>query len=319
MKLANNVSILMVTWNSSSVIGEALKCIANQTCPPEKVLIIDNNSGDVPDLHSLVSNYSFCELIELQHNIGFAAANNMGIRLLSNYEFIALLNPDAYPKNNWLEKITHAAEHHSDYGFFASRQLQPGEQLMDGAGDQLTFAGRPFRRGYGDTAESKYHTDTPIFSACAAAALYRTKALIEAGGFDESFFCYVEDVDLGFRLQLLGYKCLYVASAEVIHIGSTTLGKRSDFSIYHGQRNIVACFFKNMPINLLIVFLIPHLLLAFIYIIASFCIGKKTLVLKAKIAAAFLMKKTLAERKKIQNKRKVSSFYILKILSFNKF
>ena len=86
-----------------------------------------------------------------------------------------------------------------------------------------------------------------IFAPCAAAALYRRAAFLEAGGFDEHFFCYMEDVDLGFRLRLLGYRCGYAPAAIVHHVGSGTTGARSPFTVYHGHRNLVWTYVKNMP------------------------------------------------------------------------
>jgi GT2 family glycosyltransferase len=101
---------------------------------------------------------------------------------------------------------------------------------------------------HGTPASALKGSECEIFSPCAAAALYRRSALLEVGGFDEDFFCYVEDVDLGFRLRLAGYRCLYVPLSVAHHIGSgTTGGKNSDFSVYHGHRNLVWAFVKNMP------------------------------------------------------------------------
>jgi GT2 family glycosyltransferase len=92
--------------------------------------------------------------------------------------------------------------------------------------------------------------------------LYRRSALIELGGFDEDYFCYVEDVDLGFRLRLAGHQCLYIPSSIVHHVGSgSTGGKNSDFAVYHGHRNLVWTYVKDMPGFLFWLFLIPSLFL----------------------------------------------------------
>ncbi|MBA2673410.1 glycosyltransferase family 2 protein, partial [Ramlibacter sp.] len=86
-----------------------------------------------------------------------------------------------------------------------------------------------------------------IFSPCAAAALYRRAAWDAVDGFDEDFFCYLEDVDLGFRMRLAGWRCVHVPESVCYHAGSALTGRRSDFSTYHGQRNMVWLFVKNMP------------------------------------------------------------------------
>ena len=100
-------------------------------------------------------------------------------------------------------------------------------------------------------------------------ALYRRSALDEPGGFDEDYFCYVEDVDLGFRLRLAGYCYLYVLQSVAYHVGSgTTGGQDSDFAMYHGHRNLVWTFVKDMP-GILFWLLLPllHLLLNLVSII----------------------------------------------------
>ena len=99
----------------------------------------------------------------------------------------------------------------------------------------------------------------PVFSACAGAALYRTSLFNRLGGFDETYFMYIEDIDLGFRLQLAGYPSLFVRDAIVRHVGSAITGEGSDFSVYFGHRNLVYCYFKNMPFLLLMATLPFHL------------------------------------------------------------
>jgi GT2 family glycosyltransferase len=100
----------------------------------------------------------------------------------------------------------------------------------------------------------------PVFSACAGACLYRLDAFRAVGVFGESYFMYVEDIDLGFRLQLADWPCLFVKEAVVRHIGSAITGVRSEFSLYHGHRNVVINYFKNMPMIFLVLLLPVHLL-----------------------------------------------------------
>ena len=135
--------------------------------------------------------------------------------------------------------------------------------------------------GHGAPAPS---SDAPreVFSPCAAAALYRRDALDDVGGFDERYFCYVEDVDLGFRLRLRGHGCLYVPDAVVHHVGSGTTGRGSDFTTYHGHRNLVWTFFKDMPGPLLALYLLPHLVLNLATIAWFATHGRARLILRTK-------------------------------------
>jgi GT2 family glycosyltransferase len=112
--------------------------------------------------------------------------------------------------------------------------------VLDGVGDAYHISGLVWRMGHGEPVASFSEQVREVFSPCAAAALYRRSVLLEVGGFDEDFFCYVEDVDLGFRLRLAGHKALSVPDAVVYHVGSaTTGGQHSDFAVYHGHRNLV--------------------------------------------------------------------------------
>ena len=122
------------------------------------------------------------------------------------------------------------------------------EPLLDGTGDAYHMSGLVWRMGHGMPVSSDTGKDYEVFSPCAAVAFYRRSAMQKIGGFDEEYFCYVEDVDLGFRLRLAGFRCLYVPKSVAHHVGSgATGGQHSDFAAYHGHRNLVWTFVKDMP------------------------------------------------------------------------
>ena len=315
MQRAFSVAVIIVTWNSSKFISELLYCLQQQTLLPDNIIVLDNASDDFLALEDAIACSPLkCRLVALQENLGFAAANNEGISLCNN-DFIALLNPDAFPESGWLETLVAATVKYPEFDFFSSRQMQLNGRI-DGAGDELYFWGKPYRRGYGRAISKGYLKDKPVFSACAAAAMYRRAPLVSVGGFDEEFFCYVEDVDLSFRLQLAGHKCMYIASAVVRHIGSASLGKRSDFSVYYGQRNMLICFIKNMPSLCLFLFVPFHLVMSLLYILAAILIGRSRLVLDAKLAAVKKMPIILNKRSIVQKTRRIS---VLKLISMFKF
>ena len=156
-----------------------------------------------------------------------------------------------------------------------------------------------------------------VFSACAAAAMYRTSTVLEAGGFDEDFFCYVEDVDLGFRLRLRGERCLLVPDAVVTHAGGAASGgQRSRFATYHGHRNLVWCFIKNMPTSLLILSLPLHLLMTLILVIRLCFHGQLATILASKRDALKLIPAMWRKRREIHADRKVSLFSLLSAMQF---
>lgn len=249
-----------------------------------------------------------------QCNLGFSAANNIAIREAKT-EWVALLNPDALPEPGWLASLILAAKNNPDHDFFASRMISAGNSnILDGAGDEYHASGLVWRHGHGATVSGYLIEPREVFSPCAAAALYRRSDLIEVGGFDEDFFCYVEDVDLGFRLRLAGRRCLYVPDAVVHHVGSATTGRKSDFSLYHGHRNMVWAFLKNMPMPLLALYLPAHLFLN-VFSIAWFAFkGQRRIILRAKLDALKGIPRMLRKRRRIQAERRVTWQEIQRVL-----
>ncbi|WP_075111716.1 glycosyltransferase family 2 protein [Noviherbaspirillum massiliense] len=297
-----SVTVIIVNWNSADLLSTCLFHLANQTIKPKQILVIDNASREDPS--ELAKKFPDVTVIRMKSNLGFAGANNVGLRLC-NTEYVALLNPDAFPKPDWLEHLLEAAATHQNAAAFGSRQLcYERPEVLDGTGDSYNMSGRVRREGYGMLAKPQDLVSREIFSPCAAAALYRRTALLAIGGFDEDYFCYVEDVDVGFRLRLAGYKALYVPNAVVHHVGSaSTGGRHSDFSVYHGHRNLVWTFIKNMP-NVLFILLLPlHLLLNLISIFRFMLRGQGRLILRAKLHAIRGLPEVWAKRRHVQRTR----------------
>ncbi|OQW71730.1 MAG: glycosyltransferase [Proteobacteria bacterium ST_bin11] len=313
--MATSVAVIIVTWNSANLIDGVLKCLVSQTLHPARVLLIDNGSEDIDLLSQVVSRFQGYELVKLVNNTGFAKANNIGVSLCQNLDFVALLNPDAFPEPEWLERLVSAAMRHDDAAAFGSRLLDyTNPTRLDGAGDFLTIAGRPGRRGHGANANEQFTREEIIFSPCAAAALYRYSVLISVGGFDENFFCYVEDIDLGFRILLAGYSSIYVPDSVVLHIGSALTGRRSDFSAYFGHRNLSWVFLKNMPGPLLLALLPLHILLSIFTL--GYCLFRRQglLILRSKLDSIRGIPRVLQQRREIQKSRVVTIGKVWKAL-----
>jgi GT2 family glycosyltransferase len=154
-----------------------------------------------------------------------------------------------------------------------------------------------------------------VFSPCAAAAMYRRSAIFEVSGFDEDYFCYVEDIDLGFRMRLAGYRCLYVPSSVAHHVGSgTTGGQHSDFSVYHGHRNVVWTYVKDMPGVLFWAFLPLHMAMN-LYILIRFTLrGQGAVMFRSKRDAFLGIPKMWSKRRQIQRNRVASWRDILRMM-----
>jgi len=248
--------------------------------------------------------------------LGFAAANNLGADLASKSVWLAFLNPDAYAEPDWLSSLHEAALANPEVACFASRQISAQQpSLLDGAGDSLTWGGRPFRRGFGKNLSNSPRDYQEVFSACGAAMLIRRDVFDQAGGFDEDFFCYLEDVDLGFRLRLQDHRCLYVPKATIHHESSALTGRKSRFSSYYGHRNMIWLYLKNMPQPLLWVFLPLHLFETCLGFMRCSLRGQGGLFIRAKWDALKGLRRTLKKRKLIQSSRTVSAWSILIALS----
>ncbi len=239
------VSVLIVAYQSGPTLDRCLANLRAQTFTDFEVLIVDNASNDGAPQRAAAANPEI-RLIDAGANLGFAAGNNLGARLARG-RWLALLNPDAYAHPEWLERLVEAADRLPSVPCFASLQLdaeRPG--WMDGAGDVVTVAGIPYRAGYG-RARPTHIPEGEVFSACGAAMMIDRALFLEMGGFDERFFCYCEDVDLGYRLRLAGRPVVLAPGAIVDHVGSATFGVRSPFALYHGTRNRLWTFVKNTP------------------------------------------------------------------------
>lgn len=256
---APKITVCIIAYNSGPTLRTCLERLAAQTFTDFETLVIDNASPDPGDA-AIAREFPLVQLIENSENLGFAGAGNQGARLARGRWYV-LLNPDAFAEPDWLAQLVSAAERHPSLLSFTSRQLMdedPG--LLDGLGDVMSGYGIPYRGGYlsrdpGDTPEGE------VFSPCGAAMMIDRALFLALGGFDEFFFCYSEDVDLGYRLQLAGEPTLLVPSAVIRHVGSASSGgRKSEFAVFHGTRNRFYVVYKDTPAILLPIVVPLHLM-----------------------------------------------------------
>lgn len=306
------VTVVVVNWNGGALLQQCLARLVRQTVRPARILLMDNGStdGSVETAERLGG----VTVRRLGANLGFAAANNRALAEC-NTEFVALLNPDALPAPDWLERLVVAARARPGIAAFGSHQLAYGRPgIVDGVGDVYHVSGLVWRGGHG-CAEGQAQPPREIFSPCAGAALYRRAALADIGGFDEDYFCYVEDVDLGFRLRLAGLACEYVPEAVVHHVGAASSGgHHSDFAVYHGHRNLVWTFVKNMPGALFWLCLPAHLALNLASLAWFAWRGQGRVILRAKRDALGALPRMWRKRSIIQAGRRAGLADIWRVL-----
>jgi len=307
------VGLVIVTYNAERHIERCLEAVQRQARVPDRVIIVDSGSSDrtLAVVNAVRNRIGLTvEVLALGENLGFAVANNRAVDRLNDCDLIALLNPDAFPETGWLDVLVAAAEAHPEDSSFASRlMVADGSNLLDGAGDVFHVSGLVWRYGHRLKVDQVPGalTERPVFAACAAAAVYRRTDWQRAGGFDERYFCYAEDVDLGFRMQLMGRTCRYMPDAVAYHLGSATSGVDSAFSVYHGYRNLEWTFIKNMPSRLFWRYVPLHFVAIAAELIWFSRKGLGGSLLRAKWDAIGGLASAIADRRKIQAARTVDT------------
>lgn len=313
------VAVIIVNYNGGDMLLRCLRHLERQTWRSFRTIVVDNASSDGSMLRA-ETEYPWIEALRMERNIGFAAGNNIGAALAPECKWIACLNPDAYAHPDWLASLMQAAQAHPEFALFGSKLiLATHPDRLDGTGDIYHVSGAAWRRDHRRKLTGGHHAAEEIFAPCAAAALYRRDVFDEVGGFDDDYFCYFEDVDLAFRMRLRGHRCYYVPAAIVHHVSSGIAGFQSSFTVYHGHRNLVWTFVKDMPLPLLLACLPLHLLLNAASIVLYTFKGQPLTILKAKRDAIRGLPAAWRKRRQIQSQRRASSRVLLRFMEKNFF
>lgn len=310
-------SVIILYWNSEKYLAELLRSLNSQTWKDFEVILLDNGSPQPPnpDLLTQFPDLSL-QLLTSEKNLGFAAGNNLAARSARG-EYIVLLNADAFPQPDWLEQVYAGIQRHPN-SFFSSRLLMADDpNRLDGEWNVVHATGLVWRRSHGRKLSAAWPYERAVLSACAAAGVYPRTAFEAASGFDEDFFSYMEDVDLDFRLQLLGYPCYYLPKAVVRHAGSGSTAPRSDLVVFYGHRNLVWTFVKNMPGWLFWTMLLPHILVNLIYLPVALFLPMRSAMFRAKWEALKGLPAAWRKRQEVQSQRKVPVGYIAHLLEWN--
>jgi len=310
------VRVVIVNYNSGPLIQACVDALAAQTFTDFEAVVVDNASTDGSD-ESLRLPDSRFTLIRNESNIGFGAANNIGAHGC-RAPWLATLNPDTVAQSNWLEEMHRGAERYPEIRMFGATLIDAADPtVVDGFGDALSIAGIPWRGGHGQPVANLPHYDAEVFSPCAAAALYARESFEVVGGFDESFYCYLEDVDLGFRLRLVGDRCMQLRHAIVSHHGSAITGRMSEFTIFHSFRNRLWMIIKNIPFPLLIVAVPANILCSLLIIALSRRQLPAAAALKGLWLGVMASLGSYRRRRSVQSKRRTSIATIAQWLTWD--
>jgi len=243
------ISVIVVTWNRKELLRACLASLKLQKDVSFETIVVDNGSTD-GSAEAAEGEFG-ARVIRNRENRGFCAANNQGIEAARG-EFIALLNNDAEAEPGWLAELVRACASRSDVGMAASKVLVWEDPCrIDKAGHLIFPDGQNRGRGAGALDDGRFDREEEVLWPDGCAALYRKHMLDEIGGFDEDFFAYGDDAELGLRARIAGWKCVYAPRAVVRHHRGSTLGKSSERRLELIERNRVLLAAKLFPWSLL--------------------------------------------------------------------
>ena len=245
MKLA----VIIPTYSRYDALQVAAESVLAQRGVQVEVIVVDNASpGHLGD-RIAAEHAGRVRVVKMSKNVFYCAAANAGARL-SDAEYVAILNDDARVDKDWAWHACSVLDADSRIASIASRVMSARcPNILDSAGDGLTMSGLPFNRGWGRELGREYLRACEVFSAAGSCAVYRKADFDRVGGFDEHFVAYVDDIDLGFRLQMIDKKCVYVPECVAFHEGGGTWKPRF-WSNYLMERNRHWNVLKNVPAEL---------------------------------------------------------------------
>lgn len=317
------VAVIIPNYKGEEHLRECLDSLKIQSYGNFEVIVVDNNSPD-NSVEIIRNEYSFVKLIILDTNTGFSKAINTGIKSAlenKNTEFLILLNNDIKCDRDFVKELINGFSE-ADTGSVASKMLNYyNPDIIDDAGDFINKRGLPYARGNKTKDSPLFNRKEFIFSACAGAAAYKREVFENVGLFDEDFFAYFEDIDFGFRMQLMGYKCFYNPGAVCYHKRGATFSSQGELTTMLCEKNLVAVRIKNYPLilltkNLFIFFFSrivryyrfwrEHSFVVFLY------------ALKGYFKGLLEIPKSMKKRNHIQKNRKLKPVQIENILKLNK-
>jgi len=248
------VSIIVVNWNGLRFLDDCLSSLEKQTWKHREFVLVDNGStdGSAECVHTWTERLPSAQAIYLSDNSGFCRANNLAFAKARG-EWIALFNNDAVAEPNWLEELVRHGDAGRRIGMVGSKILffEP-TGMIDKAGHLIYWDGQNRGRGTMEMDAGQYDKAEEILWPDACAALYHRRLFVETGGFDETFFAFGDDADLGMRARLLGWKAWYVPTAVAHHRHSATAGPYSPRKVMLVERNRLLLAIKNFPLPLLL-------------------------------------------------------------------
>lgn len=254
-------TVVIPNYNGKAYLEDCLNFLKRSEGTRFAVIVVDNGSTD-GSCGMVKEKFPWAELVELGENTGFSHAVNVGIKAAKT-PYVLLLNNDTVAERDFVAKLEQAMDTKPGYFSLSSKMLSMKQtEIIDDAGDYYCALGWAFARGKGASAQ-RYTAPKDIFAACGGAAIYRREVFWEIGYFDDLHFAYLEDIDIGYRARIRGYKNGYCPDAVVYHAGSGSSGSRyNEFKVNLSSQNSIYIIAKNMPF-LQVLLNLPLLLIGF--------------------------------------------------------
>jgi GT2 family glycosyltransferase len=248
--MADAITVIILNWNGKKFLPECLESVRKQTYPGLSVTVVDNASTD-GSVEFLRERYPEVRLVLNDKNLGFAGGNNSGIRECKT-PYLVILNNDTDLHPDCISELKNAMDRDLRIGACASRiMLKFEEDRLDAAGISVCADGLALGRGRMEPS-ARYQKEEEVFFASDCCTLYRKDMLDQIGHYDEDFFAYADETDLGWRARARRWKCVYVPTAVINHHHSGSSGSVSPFKVYLVERNRICVAVKNFPIPLLL-------------------------------------------------------------------
>ena len=314
-------SVIIVNYNGGNMVIETLESVFAQTLIHKLEIIIIDNASEDGSANAIEAKFGCVAIIVYSEiNRGFAGGNNLGFKHASG-KYLLLLNNDAVAEPTWAEELLRPLELSSDVGMCTSKILcYQNKKIIDNVGHKIYVDGLNRSRGHLKPDNGQYDQTEEVLLASGCAAAYRYDAVMASGGFHKAFFAYGDDADLGLKLRLAGFRCLYIPTAKVYHRQSASTGPFSLQKLFWIERNRVWVMMRFLPVS----WIIASPIYTFLRLFQSWLAGLNRtgvagqltehhsissigfVLLKAWLAAAWQIPKMMKERHGLMANRKVT-------------
>ncbi len=244
------VSVVIPVWNGREHLGMVLGSLREQTSDDFDVTVVDNGSTDGTVAY-LRDEWPEVRALPLPDNLGYAGGAVRGIEATSG-EHVAFLNDDMELEPEWIERLTEELDRDPELGVVTSKVMfQHDRSLIYQAGYEYYVYGWCATRGVNETDEGQYDLRLPTVGGTGAGSIYRRAALERAGGFDGDYFMYCEEVDLGLRVLMAGYRGLYIPSPKAFHVAGAKTSRTPELPRRLLYRNQLVTLVKDVPWSIL--------------------------------------------------------------------